>query len=58
MRSNSDVLFVNENDCLNFMIDKSNTFLTSDQNKIKTTRSKKKKSTLRVGYSINGQECG
>jgi len=58
MRYHSDVLFVNENECLNFMIDKSNTTLTSDQNKIKKSRSQKKKSALRVGYSINGQVFG
>lgn len=58
MQSNSDVLFVNENDCLGFMVDKSNTTLSSDQHKIQMKRSRDKKSTLCVGYSINGQVFG
>ena len=58
MRYNADVLFVNENECLSFMVDKSNTNLLFDQNKIQMKRPKNKKSTLRVGYSINGQVFG
>lgn len=58
MRSQSDIVFFNENACLNFMIDKSNTKIELDERNRATLMTENKQSQHPVGMSFHHKVIG